>query len=122
MRYLLIVLTLFTALTVNAQTLPEDKIAAAMDADVHRLLIENWTLHMLDESAWEAQRKAYHFDGQAAFTILKEHATYVRIQFVNDASEKSLRFVLAHEAGHRDCTCNSEKIANIFASEHRTTP
>lgn len=98
--------------------LPETVLLDSMDPTVHSLLTTNWDISLLDDRAWADFMRRRNPDTTTAFTILKEHHTYVRRSFLETGEPKLIRFVLAHEAGHIACGCNSEKIASDFAHQH----
>jgi hypothetical protein len=113
MRYALIALSLFTALTVHAQTTPEkvSKAASGLFPQGHKVLLAN-------EEQWTMLSKRFTLDTDNAFTNMDAHITVLRSKFVESATPQQLRHVLGHEAGHVHCNCYDEGTAEFFAHMH----
>lgn len=102
---------LLSTVTVQAAT-PEDRLLQALG----KFTLSNWSIVIVDEAAWQQHHAA---TTQTAYTDINSRVTHIRESYVENANLADLRFTLLHEAGHIDCKCNIEEMADKFARSHQ---
>ena len=80
-------------------------------------MVSTWEVTILSEEEFNAYVQEHDIPTGAAYTYLSMNHTYVNEAYLVWHSDKEVRFVLGHEAGHLICECFSEDKANEIATE-----
>jgi len=72
--------------------------------------LPTWSVVILDEAQWKQWGKTPH--SIAAFSVIPGRVTFIRQGYILTHTPDQVVNVLAHEAGHLECNCESEERAD----------